>query len=275
MKALMEVGKKLVKLTILLILVTLHSFRANADETINICSELWPPYYAIRGPYGQPRGIMVDIADEIASRLDLPMQYHIVTHSRCVEGAKKGRFDGSVSATSYGSHGLIIGDHSGLYWILSAYVRAGDPLNKYKSLDDFNGLRWLRVDLYEYPPNIRDFKKWSIINFRDQSDIEDDDNRGFRILQRNRADVYLEDYFWAQNALEKELHSVKVLYPPVAIIAQYTGFSPTKGNLAKKWDQELGIILSDGTVDKIYKKWTGKTLKEFFKMFGADITEVK
>jgi ABC-type amino acid transport substrate-binding protein len=63
--------------------------------------------------------------------------------------------------------------------------------------------------------------------------------------------------------------------PPVSLIAQHTGFNLKQKQLARAWDKTLGSLLSDGTVDIIYKRWTGQTLTEIFDEFGNSPSTIR
>ncbi|SCA58017.1 putative ABC transporter, substrate-binding protein, family 3 [Candidatus Terasakiella magnetica] len=239
------------------------------EKPLKICTESWPPYYALKDDQGEAQGIAVDIAKEIAQRLNRPLSFDIIPFNRCLAGVEKGGYDGIVGVTPY-DEGVIVGKNHALFWVMTAYVHSADPIERFTSLDDFNGKTWLKIDTYEYPEEISNFKGWNVMNFRDKSDTQEDDYRGFMMVHHKRADVYLEDYFWAQNALKDKSYAVRALMPPVMVDPQYVGFSEKNKPLAVLWDKNLGRLLAEGTVDKIYKNWTGQTLKEFADKFGVE-----
>ncbi|WP_135081884.1 transporter substrate-binding domain-containing protein [Terasakiella sp. SH-1] len=259
---------------ILFILISCFLFLAHTlawaedEQPVRVCTESWPPYYAMKNEQDQPVGIAVDMAHAISAQLNRPLKFDIIPFSRCMNGVKKGEYDAIVGVTHY-DEGVVIGRNYALFWVLTAYVHTDDPLERFTSLEDFNDKTWLKVDLYEYPDEINNFTGWNIMNYRDKSDSEQDDFRGFKMVDHKRADVYLEDYFWAQNALKGKAYGVRALMPPVRVDPQYTGFHIEQKRLALSWDTNLGRLLTNGEIDQIYKKWTGQTLKEFTEKFGV------
>jgi len=240
-----------------------------ADDTIRLCMETWPPFYGFTEKSGEPAGIAIDVAREIAGRLERSVEIKMLPYARCIKSVQLSHFDGHIGISA-NEGDLITGRHSEHYWALAAFVRDNDPRENFTSLDDFKDQVWLKDGDYEYPEALENYKGWTAhtVMFEDR-----EETRHAEILKRKRADVYIEDYFWYNNLVNKHVLPVKALMPLVIAHPSYVGFSPSKKDLAMDWDKELEGLLADGTVNTIYQRWTGETFDKIVERFGINVAE--
>lgn len=242
------------KIAFLFSVIFLYMETEAISAPLKLCLEEWQPYYVNQDSEGNLTGIDVDTAAEVSRRLGMELTLTIVPYLRCQNEVLAGRKDGQFHVVA-NEAGLITGQHSILPWVIAPFVKVSAPYETTVQLAQKESIIWLKDKDYEYPDIIETM--FNLVPF-ETSINHDIPGQPFRIIASGNADVYFEDYLWGTYMLEQNGLPVKALLPVVVSEDIFVGFTPTKTDLAQRWDQTLGEMLKDGTINTIVQKWTNR-----------------
>ena len=234
------IGSKLGKIIFFLIMVIFVS-NSNAAE-VKICGVEWPPF--TKGKTIQ-EGISSEIYREIFQRrLGFKLIIRAMPWARCLSEVKKGNFD--AVSDNLSTSDFINGKYAHSVYALAMYVNQDSTEKTFKGLNSLIGKKVGMVRGYGYTPKIKEFKGWKV-------HLAVKDEHLIKMLDEGRLDYIINDIFSAPIMAEKFKIKIRAIFPLVDSTPLYLAFNKEKEELAKQYDEELGKLIKEGMVDKIYK----------------------
>lgn len=213
------------------------------DEfTIVIASDLWCPHNCLAGSARE--GYSIDIAREVFAAAGYDIEYLNVSWARAIQLAREDHIDAVAGAfTGDVPYFVFPQEPSGLSRT-NLYTNAASQW-EYQGIESLNGQTLLAINGYSYSPELDAYI---------ERNLDDPNrvwilsgpaplNRAISLLDQQRADVFIEDEFvmnWAlqtQSNLPPPRNAGSFYQAPVFI-----AFSPTNPKA-----EELAKVLSDGT----------------------------
>jgi ABC-type amino acid transport substrate-binding protein len=227
-------------------------------ETVEACFEEWLPFIeqtgdGATGPTAEAVRTALEHAGHTVSFTAMPF-------ARCVVETQAGRTD--IALTVGESSSLDLGRHPLAFWSTGAVVREHDSIDAFRDMDQFDGRRVLLTKPFSYPDAImRHREDWASVQriALNASDGLQDYTRPFKMLEIGRADVFLDDSFWAARIIRKSDIAVRLLQPPVFVQPTYAGYAPGREALRDALGAEFGRLRDDGTLDRLYEDALGKS----------------
>lgn len=242
---------------ILGIFILFTSINSNAD-TFKFCGEDWEPYLFEKD--GKYIGSTIDALDMALKEQGHTLQFEkVVSVERCNNMVKAGEVDGSLFSAKGEAKGTEIFVNTPIeYWVVSAIVQGESKLTSYSSLEQFDDLIVGVVKGYEYPEVImkHKFKKTDMITSSEQNLVK---------LSGKRIEVIFDDPVWALAIKKNKSLNLKVLSPPITYESTHVVFTKIHSATVNKTNDIFKRFIIDGTMDKLYKKYTGITFSEFKK----------
>lgn len=223
--------------------------------SLKFCFVAWPPYTKVIG--ADPTGISIDIAKQAASLAGFEPSFQELPWKRCLAEADAGQYD-AVIDTSRRDDGtqFLYPEHYSSTWTDGFWVNDKSPLTQYTSLEQFHGRSFGLVNGYSYPEEIKSNPHFSV-------DYSNNDEAALRKLAINRVDVVVTDIVSGieilKNIGEKRVRYLKPVYAKEPL---YFAFYRKNSIQRTLFDQELGKMLKDGSVDKVYLKHLNVTFAE-------------
>ncbi len=229
----------------------LQQIQGNGSMTIGIMGTYAP--YNFMGKDKQYTGFDVDIATEIAKRMNVKPKFVAQEFSGLIPGLQKGKFDVLVSQVTITEERKKAIDFSDPYITneVKAIVKADNT--DIKSTADFKGKTigvglgtndetYLRNDLM---PKVGDFK----IN------TYDDVITTLKDLDAGRIDATINNVFALKPIVEQNGYKIKAVGDPIK--SDKAAVAVKKGNpqLVDAINKALQDMKNDGTYKKIYVKW--------------------
>lgn len=229
----------------------LQQIQGNGSMTIGIMGTYAP--YNFMGKDKQYTGFDVDIATEIAKRMNVKPKFVAQEFSGLIPGLQKGKFDVLVSQVTITDERKKAIDFSDPYITneVKAIVKADNT--DIKSTADFKGKTigvglgtndetYLRNDLV---PKVGDFK----IN------TYDDVITTLKDLDAGRIDATINNVFALKPIVEQNGYKIKAVGDPIK--SDKAAVAVKKGNpqLVDAINKALQDMKNDGTYKKIYVKW--------------------
>lgn len=232
----------------------LSKIQKNGEMTIGIMGT-YAPYNYI-GKNKEYTGFDVDIAKELAKRLDVKAKFVAQDFSGLIPGLQKGKFDALVSQVTITDERKKAIDFSDPYITNEVKVIVKESNSDIKSVEDFKGKTigvglgtndetYLRNDLM---PKVGDFK----IN------TYDDVITTLKDLDAGRIDATINNVYALKPIVEENGYKIKAVGE--AIKADKAAVAIKKGNpkFVKAINGALEDMKKDGTYKKIFVKWFGE-----------------
>jgi polar amino acid transport system substrate-binding protein len=178
--------------------------------------------------------------------------------TRCLLYVEQGKYD-AVLDDNNKSPNLITAVNPTTVYPVAIYVRQDFP-SETLSWSALHGKKLGLVRGYEYPESIKLNKAGFIV------DDSIDDAAMIRKLKSKRYDYMVSDAFSVLPLTQQEGVEVKMLQPILGGDYLYLTFNKKHYELMRKFDDVLGQMIKDGTVDAMYKKYLPYTYDEVIKL---------
>ena len=226
-------------------LITPLTHAGESDEPVRICSAAWPGFIEVED--GRVvGGITHDVIHEAFRRLNRSVEMRELPWSRCLKNVE----DGSYSAATdefFPNHNPAF-SQSQVHFnsaIFGICVRQDAPQQSL-SLDLLQGQRVGTVRGYIYTPDLLAKANWTAVQTKDEDQL-------YTLLERGRVNFIVCDYW---SALQRD--QVRILQPFLDTTELGVVFNKAHGEpLRRAFDQTIGEMLADGTIDRLYKQHTG------------------
>lgn len=213
-------------------------------EPIRLCGVDWPPFtYAEDGMIED--GISIRIYEEAFKRLGMSVEAHALPWPRCVRSVELGAYDAIIDNVPVNR--FVFGRHPTAFYPLAIYVREDLPVDLF-SWKSMTGKPVGMVRGYDYTPTISSFDGWLPRYFTT-------DEQMLRALQAGRIDYVLGDLFSVPILSARVGVKIKRLDPLVDSTDLYLMFNAERENLMRRYDQVIGQMIEDGTLDAIYRQF--------------------
>lgn len=244
-------------IAMLIVIAAKASESVSVPKTILLCGTEWPPFLLTHnGSFDE--GISVDVIRAAFARIHVPVRLVPLSWIVCVQKLKSGAMDGAIDAfpTDHGVHGV----NSSSFYPLALFVEANSPTQDW-TWEQMRGKKIGMVRGYVYGPTVQSYKDWVRID-------AESDQQLIVWLQRKRADLVLTDMFAGPILAEKLGVKVRALAPLVETLPLYLNFHPSQKELAMRYDQVIADMISDGTMDAIYRKYLSIDFHEARRLWG-------
>jgi len=236
---------------VFVLLLLLHSVTVGATP-VKICGVNWPPSTIVVDGH-IVKGYSVDVFNEAFKRIGVEFTLTVMPWKRCVKWVTSGDFDAVIDAGE-ANEGLIFGEYPNSFAPLAIFVREGFPKDDYIP-EMLTGKSVGVVRGYNSYTQVGHQLGWNIIQTNDEGKM-------FRMLLAKRFDYAFSDIL-STPILSKQLgFRVKALTPHVINSKFYLSFNPNRYMLAKKYDAVIEILLEEGVLDRIYKRYLSKSYRE-------------
>lgn len=232
----------------------LKNIQDKGEMTIGIMGTYAP--YNFMGKDKQYTGFDVDIAKEIAKRMNVKAKFVAQDFSGLIPGLQKGKFDALVSQVTITDERKKAIDFSDPYITneVKAIVKADNT--SIKSVNDFKGKTigvglgtndetYLRNDLM---PKVGDFK----IN------TYDDVITTLKDLDAGRIDATINNVYALKPIVEENGYKIKAVGDPIKADKAAVAVKKGSPQLVKAINKALEDMKNDGTYKKIFVKWFGE-----------------
>jgi len=244
------------KKIVLLVIVMTFTFHIYAQE-IKICGIDWLPF-SMSENNTITKGISHDIYQEAFRRLGRKIVFHKIPWPRCIDYVQEGKY--MAISECYQPDILINGKHPTGVFPQAVFVREDFPENNF-SWELMKGKKIGMVRGYVFLGKIGKFKGWI-------KDYAVDEIMMTRKLKMGRYDYILHDVFAAQRVADKVGVKIKMLEPIIQTYPTYLCFRASQTEILTQYDNTLGLMISDGTFDTIYKKYLNKSYTEIKQMLN-------
>jgi polar amino acid transport system substrate-binding protein len=207
----------------------------------------YPPFNFILDD-GSADGFDVDIAKEIASRLDRELKYVTTSWDGIIEGLRAGRYDGILGSMAITDERLKIVDFSAPYYFSGPQliVRKDSGLKSIADFDDSKTVALVTGTTFEQDAAVAGLKV----------KLYEDDNQTLLELINGRVDGVLTDRIVGLNAISKISGGNSLTLAGSVLRTESMGIAFQKDSpLTAQVDEILADMRSDGTLEKISEKW--------------------
>ena len=223
------------------------------DGTVSFCFNDWPPYAEMTED--GPNGISVDVLREAAHRAGLAPTFQELPWNRCLALVRQGAIDAVIDAAARSEY--LQGPTS--FSVYSNTIWVGDD-NRMMVLE-FSALAGTRIGLvagYEYPQALLDeiAANGMVIEY------SVDDAANVRQLAFGRVEAIVGDFVGTLGLAEAGALAIHALAPAHSIDSLYPSFNPERVALHRAIDAALFDMLTDGTIDRIYRDHVGAAFSE-------------
>ncbi len=251
--------KKVVFILIWICLVLSSEYDVLSAGELKFCGVEWPPFtYAENGRI--VRGISYDIFTEAFSRLEKSFRADLVPWPRCLKYVKGGMYDAVIDNRAM--EPFVSGTTPTAVMPLAIYVRKDFPHDTF-SWKLMEGRRVCMVRGYDYPEKILKFEGW-------KKDFANNEEQMLKVLKKGRYDYVLGDIFSAPILAEKIGADIRMLRPLIDSLLMYLCFNREQGDIMKEYDDTVREMIKDGTMDKIYRKYTQYSYSETMKLVSEE-----
>lgn len=236
----------------------LKQVQKDGEITVGIMGTYAPYNYMDKNK--EYTGFDVDIAKEVAKRLDVKAKFVAQDFSGLIPGLQKGKFDMLVSQVTITDDRKKQIDFTEPYITNEVKAIVKDDNTTIKTVDDFKGKKigvglgtndetYLRTELMK---QVGDFK----IN------TYDDVITTLKDLNAGRIDATVNNVFALQPVIKENGYKIKAVGE--ALKSDKAAIAVEKGQteLVDALDNALNDIEKDGTYTKIYKKWFNEEPQE-------------
>ena len=204
------------------------------------------PPFASMDSSGKPSGMIIDVTNAVAKRLDLKVTYKLATTDAGIQGLSAKQYD--MVANGLGitpDRQKTLDFAKGLYWSTTALLTKKSSTAT--SLKDFSGKKVavvtgsVQVDYFSQLPGAI------------QTDFEDE-NSAVSALNSGSVDAFVVGGPDAEQYLKK-FSSLKIAASAPVDHATTVAFQKGNSALTDAYDKEVGKMIADGSFQKIYKSY--------------------
>ncbi len=238
--------KKRFLLPLISLLLTAPAFGGQADE-IHIVTTSWELLTNKDGT-----GLLFDIVRKIYEPAGIKMRYEFVPWKRAEYMIDSGSADAMLDVYEENIGKNMLRPE---YPMIEEYTAAVFKKNRIKEWDgvkSLSGMRalWLRGYDFDKNPRLKDVKlKWDEI---------DDYDTAWRMLEKGRADVYLDAFADIQSYVRKN-HIDMSSYRMETVFSDkgYMAFSKSEksAKLVEIYDKRITELFKSGELKKVFEKW--------------------
>lgn len=251
--------KQHVIITGLLFVLSMSIWAGGQKDTSNTISFAgsggYPPFNYMTEE-GTVIGFDVDVASEIAKRLEKELDYKTTAWDGIIEGLRAGRYDGILGSMGITEERQKIVDFSSPYYYSGPQliVRKDSRINSIEDLDSDSKIGLATGTTYE-----QDALTWNV-----DVKLYEDDNQTLMELINGRIDGVLTDRIVGLNAISKIAGGDNLMLAGSVLRTEKMGIAFNKKNsdLCEKVNSILEEMRNDGSLKKISEKWFN----------GSDIT---
>lgn len=198
-------------------------------QRLTVAADIWCPYNCEPGTH-RP-GYLVDILHEVFAPLGVSVEYSVVPWKRALVSVEKGLIDAALGAVSGNRGRNLIGKEALGVDETVLVVRAGEAFD-YRDPASLDGLRMGVIANYTYDAHgpLDAYLAQRIQGGRDISVIHQEQPLAslLAMLHRSRIDVFPENRYVAQYAIEQSGYSGRVsMVPTGAADSIYVAFTPS------------------------------------------------
>lgn len=230
---------------------------ARAQDPVKVCFENWQPYYFISED-GTEEGLVLELVRDLLAEGGFSAEFMLRPPKRCSAEVSSGTID-LVLTTERADGDILLGRTGLTFWVIAAVVPEAAEEERFLGLPHYRGKRALMIAGYAYPEVIQDFSdKWSTQETDYPIGHDQSVNVSpFRMIENNRADLFLEDMEWSERVIRNNDLKLKVLRPAVAISKGYIGYSPWRKDLKDMIEARLEEMAQSGELSRLYREKTG------------------
>lgn len=235
----------------------------SSQPTLNICATDWMPFAYIMA--GEPTGIMVELAQDIAKDLGFETRFHFMAPQRCYSETHQGHMDLSLfmsplALARQGSQ-LSAVDTSVQNQMPILVVKQENPLQRFSSLSALTGqsIAGIRGNSFMLK-NQESGPKWTPVNHLDSL---------WQLLMSDRVDAALGDFHSRVMLTPEQQQTVRFVLPPMEIEPIYWAGHQDKQALIDQFSQALGKRLASGEVDRFYQRHLGMYFSDLQRMIDT------
>ena len=225
-----------------------------ADEPeVRYCFNDWPPYARMEGEIAA--GISIDILREASARAGVAASFVELPWNRCLEMVRSGELDAVIDAVERPEY--LQGPTSFSYYTNTVWVREEFPTDSL----DFEALRGRNIGLidgYKYPDDLRSELRRAGMTIG----YSVNDRANIRKLAFDRVDAIIGDFVSTLIFAQENDLKLKPLTPTHSADRLYTSFNRDRGEIHARIDAALAAMIADGSIDRVYRRYLGKSLDE-------------
>lgn len=226
--------------------------RVQDDGTLRVALTQANPPWNFLDKSGKPIGYDVDVAQELAKRMDIDNVEFVASNFKSfIEGVKANRFDIVISGQTITEERKQQVDFSSPYQVNGVSIFASSSDSSINSLDDLKG----KVVAVSAGTTQEAFAQESIPDVRLKT--YENATLGLTDLARGNADAMLVSRFQGGYLAKQNGLQVKPVGP--LLESEVNGMSFRKGSaeFKKAVDKALAEMIADGTLTRISQKWLG------------------
>lgn len=226
--------------------------RVQDSGTLRVALTQANPPWNFLDSAGKPVGYDVDVAHELARRMDIDNVEFVASNFQSfIEGVKAGRFDIVISGQTITEERRQQVDFSNPYQVNGVSIFAQESDGSIASLHDLNG----KVVAVSAGTTQEEFAKDSIADA--QVKTYQNATLGLTDLARGNADAMLVSRFQGSYLAKKNDLQVKPAGP--LLESEVNGMSFRKGSAELKAavDKAIEDMIADGTLTRISEQWLG------------------
>lgn len=243
---------KVVCTTIAAMLLAAAAAGTASAEKLRICHEEWSPFATVAG--GRSAGLMIEIVDRALAATGHEAAYSQQPYLRCIGNVRAGDYDAILMSSD--EHGLVPAGVSVAFWEVGVIARPDWPAAEYGSLSDFAGATVGLVGAYRYHRLVDAAQPTWTVHYAADALFN------LRMAARGRIDAMIADIPWARIEAAREGLAIKVLAPTLFATPQYLYFHPGQATAAADLGPALQALVEDGTVDRLYLRFTGSSFQD-------------
>ena len=233
-------------LALALLLAVLLPPHARAP-VLEACFVAWPP--SEETVDGKPAGLTVEIMTEAARRAGYRIQFTERPWQRCLADVAEGAADLFLDGSDYPDY--LRGRNPTAAFVNAFFVRADDPLQRYDGLPALEGRSVGLVRTYKYPAEIRNHPGL-LRNMAPETDEQQ-----ATMLAAGRFDLLLGDLVNIRALAAAGHLAIRALAPAFSVAPLYPHFGQGDALPMRRIDEAIGTMLTDGTIDRIYRAGIG------------------
>jgi len=253
----MQLRKQITTLVVILFSVTIIY-----GKDIKLCGVEWPPFTYVENNF-IVKGISYEIYEHAFHLLGKRFIAHKIPWPRCRNYVKKGEYDAIIDADTLE---FIIGTFPTSFYPVGVYTRFDFPEDKF-SWDLVRGKRIGMIRGHKYTDIIGNFNNWI-------KDFASNEIMMIQKLKANRYDFIISDLFAAHYFAKTVGIKIKMLKPILDFGPNYLAFNRDRKKLLKDYDKIIGLMIQDGTLDRIYLKYLPYSYSELKKMASKPLDPV-
>lgn len=252
----MPIRRCLLACAAILCLFALNACTENADDALTRVQKAGVITFAMSGGYppfnffnaeNQLVGFDVDVARELAKRLDVAFKPVTTDWSGIIEGLRAGTYDGILGSMAVTPERLKVVAFSTPYYYSGAQVmvRKGSPL---KSVSDLKGKVVGVVTGTTFAKDAAGLGAGDIRLYKDDTQTLTELNNGV-------VDAVITDRIVGITAMNSGRFNIAALGSPLRSENIAVAFRKEDSALLQKIDAEIAVMHKDGTLSNLSRKW--------------------